>query len=211
MAGRKILLVEGPDDAHVIKHLCGKRGGPVVEVQQHGGIVRLLENLHLRLREASGDGDAVGIVVDADTDLSARWQSLRGRLIHAGYQDVPQAPGASGTILEPPTDPQSLLPRVGIWVMPDNRTTGILEDFLRLLIPQNSRLFAHVEASVRSIPAGERRFSAVAEPKALVHTWLAWQQEPGKPLGTAITAGFLGADTPEVTQLLAWLNRLFQS
>lgn len=211
MAGRKRLLVEGPDDEHVIKHLCGNRNGPVVDVTQHGGIDRLLETLHLRLREANGDGDAVGIVVDADTDLPARWQSLRGRLIQAGYQDVPQIPGANGTILEPPADPQSLLPRVGVWIMPDNRTTGILEDFLRLLVPQNSRLFAHVEASVSSIPAGERRFSAVAEPKALIHTWLAWQQEPGKRLGTAITAGFLDADAPEATELVIWLNRLFQS
>jgi hypothetical protein len=211
MAGRNILLVEGPDDEHVIKHLCGNRSGPILEVKQHGGIDRLLETLHLRLREANGDGDTVGVVVDADTDLSARWQSLRSRLIHAGYQGIPQIPNPGGAIVEPPADPHSLLPQVGVWIMPDNRTTGILEDFLRLLVPENSRLFAHVEASVRSIPAGERRFSAVAEPKALIHTWLAWQQEPGKPLGTAITAGFLDADAPEVTELVTWLNRLFRS
>ena len=98
----------------------------------------------------------------------------------------------------------------GIWMMPDNQTKGILEHFLRFLVPQGSRLFEHVESSVATIPEGERRFTKLAEPKALIHTWLAWQEEPGKPLVTAITARYLDPDVPEVDVLVAWLKRLFQ-
>ena len=207
MAGRKILLVEGLDDEHVLKHICGNRGIAYLdEVKPHGSVDTLLESIPVRLK-AGEDGDIVGVVIDADTDLKARWRSLQDRLINLGYQDVPADPTPDGTILDPPE--RTLLPRVGIWIMPDNETSGILEDFLRFLVPQEGTLFNHVQSSVATIPEPERRFSRVAEPKAIIHTWLAWQKEPGKPLGTAITARFLDPNVAPVDVLVSWLNRLF--
>ena len=93
------------------------------------------------------------------------------------------------------------LPRLGIWIMPNNQTSGILEDFLRFLVPQPNILFDHAKASVAAIPEGERRFKQLTEPKAVVHTWLAWQEDPGLPFGTAITARFLDPNVPEVDVL----------
>ena len=207
MADWKILLVEGPDDEHVLKHICGNRGiARLDEVKPHGGLDTLLESIPVRLK-ASEDGDIVGVVIDADTDVRARWQSLRDRLINVGYQSVPPDPMPDGTILDPPV--QTLLPRVGIWIMPDNQTNGILEDFLRFLVPQGSMLIDHVQSSVATIPEADRRFSPLAESKAIIHTWLAWQEEPGKPLGTAITARFLDPNVAQVDVLVSWLNRLF--
>jgi hypothetical protein len=206
MAGKKVLLVEGSDDEHVLKHICGVRNvGRLDEVKPQGDVVQLLENFPVRLKES--DVEALGVVIDADTDLAARWQSLHDRLSTAGYQDVPTHPVPAGTILAPP--PDSLLPRVGVWIMPDNQTRGILEDFLRFLVPPGSGLFAHVQSSVAGIPAAEKRFAQLAETKAIIHTWLAWQKEPGRPLGTAITAKFLDANVPQVDVLVAWLKELF--
>ncbi len=206
MSGRKILLVEGVDDEHVLKHLCGQRGVPTLEeITPLGSVERLLESFPVRLKES--DVEALGVVIDADLDIAARWRSLGDRLKKAGYEGVPDEPDADGTILSPP--PKSLLPRVGIWIMPDNQTEGILEDFLRLLVPPSSRLFDHVESSVAAIPAGERLFSFRDQPKAIMHTWLAWQAEPGKPFGTAITAKFLDANVAQVDVLVAWLKNLF--
>jgi hypothetical protein len=59
-----------------------------------------------------------------------------------------------------------------------------------------------VQSSVAAIPEAERRFGPLAEPKAIIHTWLAWQKEPGKPLGTAITARFLDPNVAEVADAL---------
>jgi hypothetical protein len=206
MAGKRILLVEGKDDEHVLKHICGERGvGELDEVKPQDDVKRLLESFPVRLKES--DVEALGVVIDADTDLAARWQSLRDRLSKAGYENVPASPAPAGTILKPP--PDSLLPRVGVWIMPDNQTKGILEDFLRFLVPSGSKLFKHVESSVATIPEGERRFSQLAEPKAIIHTWLAWQKEPGKPLGLAITAKYLDPNVPQVDVLVAWLKALF--
>lgn len=206
MAVRRIILVEGVDDEHVIKHLCGTRGVPELDqVKSHGGIDRLLESFPVLLK-ASQEGDIVGVVVDADTDLASRWQSLRNHLIRLEYT-APDDPLPGGTILEPPAE--TLLPRVGIWIMPDNRRQGILEDFLRFLVPEDSLLFQHVLNSVTSIPENERRFTASVQPKATIHTWLAWQAEPGKSLGTAITARFLDPTVPQVDELVSWLTALF--
>ena len=209
MTGKKVLLVEGPDDEHVLKHICGNRGIPHLDdIKSHGGVERLLDSMPVRLK-ASEEGDIVGVVIDADIDVAARWRSLSDRLIRVGYTGVPNSPAPEGTILDPPSG--ILLPRVGIWIMPDNQTKGILEDFLRFLLPARSPLFDHIATSVATIPAGERRFSQLAEPKVLIHTWLAWQEEPGKPLGTAITARYLDPAVAQVDVLVSWLNRLFPS
>jgi hypothetical protein len=206
MPGKKILLVEGNDDEHVVKHVCGTRGiQRLDEIKAQGGVDPLLESLPVRLKES--DVEVLGVVIDADTDLSARWQSLQVRLTKAGYQDIPPQPAAEGTVLDPPSG--TLLPRVGIWIMPDNQTQGILEDFLRFLIPETSCLFNHVQSSIKAIPQEERRFSQLVEPKAVIHTWLAWQKEPGKPLGTAITARYLDPDVKQVDIFVSWMNRLF--
>jgi hypothetical protein len=45
--------------------------------------------------------------------------------------------------------------------------------------------------------------------EACIHTWLAWQKEPGKPMGVAITARYLDATTSHAQQLISWIRRLF--
>ena len=208
MANGKILLVEGTDDEHVLKHICGNRDIPHLdEVEKYGSVEKLIESIGVRLPLLIEEGDVVGIVIDADTDISARWQSVRDRITNIGYQNVPDQPDPGGTILDPPAG--TYLPRLGVWIMPNNQTSGILEDFLRFLVPQPNILFDHAKASVAAIPEGERRFKQLAEPKAVIHTWLAWQEEPGRPFGTAISACFLDPNVPEVDVLATWLKRLF--
>ena len=105
----------------------------------------------------------------------------------------------------------SQLPRVGIWLMPDNRLPGILEDFLRFLVPDGDGLLAHAGQAIDSIPAGQRRFSDVKAAKARIHTWLAWQEEPGKPFGQAISAHYLNPELPAADIFAGWLQRTFFS
>lgn len=205
---KRILLVEGKDDEHVLKHLCWKCNLPHLdEIKPLESVEKLLDHIPVRLRAEIGSDAIVGIIIDADTDLAARWQSLRNRLAQLEYTNLPNAPLAVGTILDPPSG--SLLPRVGLWIMPSNQTTGNLEDFLKFLVPENSELFRHVESSIETIPSDQKRFEAKDDLKAMIYTWLAWQKAPGKPLGTAITAGFLDHTAPEADVLISWLTRLF--
>ena len=215
MEQQYILLVEGPDDEHVIKHLCKSRNHSFfnkvdeneVQIKQKGGVQNLLNTLSIEL---TGSGlKVLGVIVDADMSLESRWQQVREQLRKAGYSNIPSAPNPKGTVL--PSVEGSLLPRFGVWIMPDNQTSGILEDFLRWLVPQDSQLFPHVQSSIDSIPETERHFSENDKPKAVIHTWLAWQKEPGKPLGVSITAKYLDPDVEQVGLLLTWLMRLFEN
>jgi hypothetical protein len=178
VAGKRILLVEGKDDEHVFRALLGRRNLPQPTIHQHEGYPRLLEAIPERLRES--DVESVGIVLDADTSLDNRWEAVRHRLLEAGYSATPVQPDSQGLVLPAPSE--TILPKVGVWLMPNNRVPGILEDFLRYLVPPGNALFAYAEQSMNGIAEELRLFRPVDRPKALLHTWLAWQKEPGKPL-----------------------------
>ena len=200
-----LLLVEGNDDEHVIKHICGKRGIPVPEeVRPHEGARDLLASLPIALSAMTEEGDVVGVVIDADKDVKARWQSIGQRLSDAGYKNVPDSPELNGTILEPPEG--SILPIVGVWIMPNNQDCGKLENFLVSLVPNQDTLFRHATEVVELLP--DKRFSDNDQIKATMHTWLAWQESPGRPYGIAIRASFLDAESHAADALVSWLERL---
>jgi len=123
MASPSVLLVEGPDDWHVVKHLLATHQVSSMEVKDKGGIDNLLRTLPVELR--ASDLQRLGVVVDADDSLGSRWQSLRDILSRVGYADIPPRPHSEGTILRRPAGPL-----VGLWLMPDNSVDGRLEDFI---------------------------------------------------------------------------------
>jgi hypothetical protein len=197
------LLVEGQDDAHVIVHLLRYyRLDTQVTIQQKEGVDALLDILEVELMRRAES--RIGIVVDADTDIANRWQSLRHKLNEAGYTTVPRHPDPGGTILK-----QAGRPIVGLWLMPDNKIAGMLEDFMSLLIPDGDVLWPMARDIVQQVIAKDRRFPQTQETKANIHTWLAWQEEPGKPMGQAITKRYLNANAPHAQQLMAWIRQLF--
>jgi hypothetical protein len=118
-----------------------------------------------------------------------------------------QLPREEGVIIEPPE--ASLLPRLGVWIMPNNHLPGVLEDFLKLLVPENDGLFAHAVRSVDGIGPDLCLFRPVDRPKVDIHTWLAWQAAPGKPLGQAITMEVLKVTSPICQAVVQWLCRLY--
>ena len=208
MAGRRLLMVEGSDDEHVLRSICAMRGLPVPEIRQLGGVGGVLPAIPQQLQLSTGeDDDIVGIIVDADINREARWQAVCDRLNQAGYEGLPTAPDTNGTIIPSPDD--SLLPRTGVWIWPDNGKPGILEDFLRGLVPAGDGLMPIAARAVNSLE--EKRFSVNDQPKAVMHTWLAWQSDPGRPYGTAITAGFLDSNLPQADALVSWIQTLFDS
>ena len=149
----------------------------------------------------------LGIVVDADTDLSARWKSLRNTLLNAGKVSVPKNPDCNGTIVVLQRPDRTV--KVGIWLMPDNQLPGMLENFIEFLVPSGDALWTKAVACVEQLSEGERRFRPNHEIKAQVHTWLAWQEDPGTPLGQAVTKRYLDANAPHAHQLIDWIRRLF--
>jgi hypothetical protein len=93
--------------------------------------------------------------------------------------------------------------------MPDNTVPGMLEDFISLLIPVGDLLWPMAQDIVQQVIVKERRFPQTQDMKAKMHTWLAWQEEPGKPMGQAITKRYLNAAAPHAQQLIKWIRLLF--
>ena len=99
--------------------------------------------------------------------------------------------------------------RVGVWLMPDNRRIGALEDFLQDLIDDSDVLLPHARESTAKAKARGARFPEKDSVKALVHAWLAWQEEPGRPYGVAIKSRYLRDDSDAAERFVAWFGRVF--
>lgn len=205
--GSNLLCVEGTDDRHVILQLAIRHQLPdwSFEVRVHEGI----ESIFADLPEILDDSRfrRIGVVMDADENLLARWASVRAIALRAGYADVPESPDPRGTVLLATDEFQ---PRVGFWLMPDNRLPGMLEHFVQFLVPEGDGLREYANQVIDAMPAEERRFREVHRAKAEIHTWLAWQEQPGLPLGLAIKTRYLDAGCAEAIRFVDWLRRLYE-
>lgn len=205
------LMVEGSDDSAVVRHLLQRHGynwNDGASVRPHvswlEGVEKLLETLPVAVKESRTR--RLGVVLDADLSHLDRWRAVTDRLRPLGLQ-LPEQPEPTGTVVP------GLLPgtEVGIWLMPDNLTKGTLEDFLAKLIPAGDPCWdlAHQTATQARGHYGDRGCPEKDHAKSHMYTWLAWQREPGRPFGTALTAQILGHDSAEALAFLAWFRRLF--
>jgi hypothetical protein len=231
----KVLLVEGKDDLNVIGHILLKNKIEVVTkeriwkvenkidsifIRDQEGVTNIQNNLEVGIFEQlledfktelkQSELKILGIVVDANGNAQSRWKSLANKLKDLNYEDVPKNANPNGTILK---NNKTGLPPIGVWLMPNNVDSGMLEDFVGLLIPnEQENLWKLAENTVSSIPDKERRFSKEPDhsSKAKIHTYLAWQKDPGKPFGVAIREKFLDVNAQNAGNLMNWLTELFE-
>lgn len=200
---RRLIWVEGKDDSAVTQSLCAVHELPkLFEVVAKTGVDELLSTFFTAVRVP--DAERFGIVVDANGNAQGRWDSIRRTLEAEGYENLPATISADGIIVA--SVPHR--PVFGAWIMPDNGSSGALEDFAAALVPTGDPLWTRAVEVVDAIPGEERRFPPVRASKARVHTWLAWQEHPGSPMGQAIGKGDLDAQAPAAQRFVAWLRRL---
>lgn len=199
----KVLLVEGDNDCHVVMALCNAHRVPetfgIYQCGSDKGVLKRLNALIVR----PNPPEVIGVMLDADTSLTARWQSIQTKLQHYHYP-FPNIPDPMGTIVESSEDE----PKLGFWLMPNNQESGMLEDFCAELANPDALNFAQScvqEAQNRNLST----FKAVHFSKAVIHTYLAWQNEPGYPLGKAITRQSLSPNAEMAVNFTNWLIRLF--
>ena len=204
MAGQKVLLVEGRDDEHVMVRICLEHQVEIPEVEYCDNDSQLLTEFPIRI-ELLDQEDVLGVVIDADVNVLGRWQSIFNRLAAVGYVDVP----GSRTQVEPSLS-RWLADCCRRWASGSCPT---------IKIQANWRTFWHFWCLL-PIPIGSMhsrvwtslehpRFRSVDRSKAVIHTGLAWQRNPGRPFGTAIRSRFLNSDAPQARQLANWLRVLF--
>jgi hypothetical protein len=216
--GKKVLLVEGPDDWHAFSHLIHKSSGafPHYELghcDNDDGVLDILS----AMTEASNQTQSVlGAVLDADQrkkegaedeGIQSRIRSLQGRLDK--YYAIPDAFPKEGLILRPTrVSDLDRLPVLGIWLMPDNVRDGIFEDLLRAAMTPEAEKYISCVVD-RATKDGMTGFREVERPKAIVKTHIAWQDPNKKNLGEAISAKHFGNLIPACRPFLDWLSRLF--
>ena len=196
-----VLLVEGQDDKHVVQHLLRRCQSTFdFAVEDRGGIAPLLDSVGAELRVPGRE--ALGILVDADTDLSARWDAVKARLLTESI-GLPERPVAGGTI-----SPTGTRPRVGVWLMPDNTSSGELEDFVVQMVPVDDPVWPMSQHYIDAIHEQDRKFSKQKTQRAKLHAWLATREDPRR-MGSAIGARDLEIDGALCCAFLAWLQALF--
>ena len=203
---KHLLLVEGKSEQYVIWNLCQQHNVPkTFDVKDMEGKEALLDGLLVCLKERKLT--VLGIILDADQNLTARWDAVRDRLRMAGYDHLPTQPASEGTIIAPPDRP-----KVGVWLMSNNHLSGMLEDFVTELIPDDDKLAPKVNNVLDEIEREELNpYSLIHRQKAFIHTWLAWQKKPGQPMGSAINTHTLKHNQPVAQKFVDWLNRLFNT
>ena len=196
-----VLLVEGPDDKNVVWQICNRSPcTPDFFIQDRGGIEPLLDAIGAELNVPNRR--VLGILADADTNLTGRWASIVNRLAEEGIH-IPNRPDADGVIID--TEEK---PRVGIWLMPNNSVDGELENFVAAMIPDDDPVWPMSQQYINEIPPEHRKFAPGKTLRAQVHAWLATLSDP-RLMGQAIGARDLTVNNPLSQTFLRWLSRLF--
>lgn len=228
MQNLNYLFVEGKDDFHVLKNLLKKHeietGTFTVPHNrrvpnkiylnglgddQHTG--KGIDNLKQAVRnvlQLDYTVKSLGIIVDADSAPLSRWDALCSLARQAGVGNFPAEVVYDGyvTILNRVNKPSL---KIGFWIMPDNLHTGMLEHFVSAMIAPQNFLWDKAVRDVQAIPSNQRLFPNRHTRKAEIHTWLAWQETPGKPMGIGVTAGYFDHQSPIALAFVQWIKTLF--
>lgn len=211
----RLLLVEGKEEQRVIPEFMGKfvpwgeRNEPEkwpAHILEFDGVENLLKPGVIEAELKSPGLEALGVIVDANSDPFGRWNRVRQRAINA-MPEIPLLLPAHGLVM---TNEEGL--RFGVWVMPDCSSRGMMETFLALIIdPPAEGLWGFVKqhcADAKRLHGA--RYSDAHTDKALIYAWLALEDPPGQQLHAAITQNLLKPKSPNAEPFANWFRELFQ-
>jgi hypothetical protein len=217
----RLLLVEGESDKSFFQEVCASLGlrtsvrvAPPREVQgAHNSKEGVLRHLPVLLKQfADGSLERLAVVVDADyaqdsgLGCARTLERVEGIVGECGFVLTKRAPQQKGLVF---THPDGLAD-LGLWIMPDNRQDGCLENFLQTCVGHDEQpLFRRAQEAVRALPL-PRRFKDTQVAKAEIATWLAWQRAPGRGHYHALQAGLLDASGQPFAGLVEWLRYIYR-
>ena len=213
-----LLLVEGRNDCNAIFHLVRLRYGAdpafgIFDCESDDGV---LTQFGARLVQPNPKQKILGLILDADIEgstevdaIQRRWAQLKDR-IGADY-DFPNDFPEAGLIIEPRPGRRAVgtLPRIGVWLMPNNRAFGMFEDLL--LESLGTREKEYTSGVVKQAKTDQvALYNDSHLSKAVIRTYMAWQEPPDvQYLGLAIQKGHFRNIEAACAQFLDWLGRLF--
>jgi hypothetical protein len=225
-----ILLVEGRCDFVFLDNLCRLLGVHAsikipgdcdVGNIKGGGVSKIPKILPELLHEIEdGNIKKLAVVADADhTGISGgfleRWDQLTGPIAEVDYDiGSPPTQAYEGSCFEHPEG----LPPLGLWIMPNHKDDGMLEDLVKKTVCEGQQrdLLEKAEKCLNELPVKlfEPQGRSHRLAKAIVYTWLAWQEKPGQDLMSTLDIqkpekNLINLHSPEIKAFTNWLNRVF--
>ncbi|HWG47267.1 MAG TPA: DUF3226 domain-containing protein [Gemmataceae bacterium] len=138
---------------------------------------------------------SLAITRDADTDPGGAFASVSAALANVGLA----VPGSHGLLA-------GANPRVGVWILPEGRTAGMLEDLCMAAVQTDLAVPCVDEFFQCVFRRAARQPNNMA--KARLHVWLASQTEPDKRLGEAAEKGYWPWNATTFQPLISFLQAL---
>lgn len=194
--------------------------------RQESGVSNMIRKIPLQIKQI--EKESLGIIADANgqdfNSPECPWQKIKSKLeevLNLDDINLPEQPYREGLILRNVTlkeDPTSTL-HVGVWLMPNNESSGELENFFAGLIPESNPTWTlakeYIGQYMESMEQTEARQGSfdTQNPykvsKAEVYAWLATRKKPGK-MGAAISQGYgLNFESELAQNFARWLEKLF--
>lgn len=212
----QLLIVEG-NDAIALASLLAKRklpppvgyAKPLDFKDKFVKVAKGIQNIPAAIDEALSSPELknLGIIIDAnEAGYLSRLDSVLSKIAeNIEIDSAIRADSGSGKVIK--TEQIT----IGIWIMPDNQNNGYLEHFLSNLIPSNDSILPIVQQQIENLKYSNLQvFSEAKKQKAILHTWLAWQKEPGKPFGQAVDAGYFDVNAAPLLQFEEWFKNTFE-
>ena len=218
----KVLLVEGDRDIWIILRLIEGNGitwekdedrdfhieYPGYPNKQGGGIDQLLKPKFIASYLIARKCTVLGLVVDADVDASRRWQQVKDAC-RRSIPDMPDELPEAGLIHDTQNSVRDPV-KFGVWIMPDNKTCGMIETFLANLIRDERKpLWQYAQEVANTAKMQGAPFTEAHRDKANIHSWLAWQDPPGLELHQAVMKQVFDSQHPKVQAFMTWFRNLY--
>ncbi len=207
---KKVLLVEGPTDEEIINSLMHKYNCKIPALgikicRGKEGVKKSLSSL-LKNYDIPNYIQAIGAVVDSDSDSCDTYKDVQNIITSFSYphKKLPKegliVPGGHNR------------PKLGIWLMPNNRNEGNLENFcLNLISEQNKEYLFYLKEKIKDLKEeGHAFYKDIHSSKALLYTYLALQNKPGNSLGLSIIRGNIPAFSSLADSFILWVKNLMK-
>jgi len=235
-----LLLVEGPYAVHAISKLLNVHGltrlrdskdksihplklffeDPPLDIDHVADEDNIVSKFETVLEFANQRPKVVGLILDFDAPTETQANNRDKAVVDAicrlqnngcrwNLPDTFTVLSDMGFIADPANVDT---PRIGVWLMPNNRDRGMLETFLQGLIPESrSDLLDHARESTDTAKKKHQApFLPVHRDKAVVHTFLAWMNRPRRPFGQSFQNGSFDATTNLARLFVDWMKTLFR-
>jgi hypothetical protein len=192
----KLLAVEGTDEVIFFEELFKHIGMlDKVELREVGGKDQFkIKMPTLQKTTGFNNLDAIGIIRDADENFESAFESIKGVFEKMGIQ-VPARPGQFS----------DGVPKVGIFIMPDNANKGMLEN-LCLNTVKDDQAMECVDQFINCAKELKKQPKNAAKTKA--QAYLALMPEIANSVGRGAQKGYWNFNSRELIPLINFINQL---